>query len=106
LEYLKKISQIDHQIIPIAKIDKTKYNYTNISDMFKTQKPQTTIQDLQLEINSIKQEIKEIRTNSQIAHEQFSQELLALKLENNSTKQTPIISEIEDKLQGDDDIKF
>jgi FtsZ-binding cell division protein ZapB len=74
--------------------------------MFKTQKAQTTIQDLQLEINSIKQEIKEIRTNSQIAHEQFSQELLALKLENNSMKQTPIILEIEDKLQGDDDIEF
>ena len=106
MEYLKKISQIDHQIIPIAKTDKTKYNYTNILDMFKTQKTQTTIQDLQLEINSIKQEIKEIRTNSQIAHEQFSQELLALKLENNSTKQTPIISEIEDKLQGDGDIEF
>jgi FtsZ-binding cell division protein ZapB len=46
--------------------------------MFKTQKTQTTIQYLQLEINSIKQEIKKIRTNSQIAHEQFSQELLAL----------------------------
>ncbi len=74
--------------------------------MFKTQKTQTTIQYLQLEINSIKQEIKKIRTNSQIAHEQFSQELLALKLENNSIKQTPIISEIEDKLQGDDDIEF
>jgi FtsZ-binding cell division protein ZapB len=77
-----------------------------ISDMFKTQKAETTIQDLQLEINSIKQEIKEIRTDSQIAHEQFSQELLALKLENNSIQQTPIISEIEDKLQGDDDIEF
>ena len=36
--------------------------------MFKTQKAQITIKDLQLEINSIKQEIKEIRTNSQIAH--------------------------------------
>ena len=71
--------------------------------MFKTQKAQTTIQDLQLEINSIKQEIKEIRTNSQIAHEQFHLEILALKLENNSIKQTPIISKIEDKLQGDDD---
>ena len=46
--------------------------------MFKIQKAQTTIQDLQLEINSIKQEIREIRTNSHIAHEQFSQELLAL----------------------------
>ena len=53
--YLKKISQTDHQITPLAKTDKTKYNYTNISDMFKTQKVQTTIQDLQLEINSIKQ---------------------------------------------------
>jgi hypothetical protein len=74
--------------------------------MFKTQKAQTTIQNLQLEINSIKQEIKEIRTDSQIAHEHFSQELLALKLENNFIKQTPIISEIEDKLQGDDDIEF
>ena len=37
--------------------------------MFKTQKAQTTFHDLQLEINSIKQEIREIRTNSQIAHE-------------------------------------
>ena len=74
--------------------------------MFKTQKAQTTIQNLQLEINSIKQEIKEIRTNSQIAHEQFSQELLALKLENNSIKQTPIILEIDDQIQGDDDIEF
>ena len=37
--------------------------------MFKAQKAQTTIHDLQLEINSIKQEIREIRTNSQIAHE-------------------------------------
>jgi hypothetical protein len=70
--------------------------------MFKKQKAQTTIQDLQLEINSIKQEIM---TNSQIAHEQFRQELLALKLENK--KQTPIISEIEeDKLQEDDEIEF
>ena len=34
--------------------------------MFKKRKAQTTIQDLQLEINSIK---KEIMTNSQIAHE-------------------------------------
>jgi FtsZ-binding cell division protein ZapB len=74
--------------------------------MFKTQKAQTTIQDLQLEINSIKQEIREIKTNSQIAHEQFTQELLALKLENNYIKQTPIIPELEDKLQGDDEIKF
>ena len=74
--------------------------------MFKKQKAQTTIQDLQIKINSIKQEIKEIRINSQIAHEQFRQEILALKLENNSIKQTPIISETEDKLQGDDDIEF
>jgi mannitol/fructose-specific phosphotransferase system IIA component (Ntr-type) len=74
--------------------------------MFKTQKTQTTIQDLQLEINSIKQEIREIRTNSQIAHEQFRQELLALKLENNSNKQIPIISEVEDKLQEDHEIEF
>ena len=44
-----KISQIDNQITPVAKIDKTKYNYINISDMFKTQKTQTTIQNLQLE---------------------------------------------------------
>jgi hypothetical protein len=97
-EYLKKISQIDHQDTPLAKTDNTKYNYTNIFDMFKKQKAQTTIQDLQLEINSIKQEIREIRINSQIAHEQFRQELLALKLENNSNKQIPIISEVEDKL--------
>jgi hypothetical protein len=104
-EYLKKISQIDHQNTPLAKPDKTKYNYTNISDMFKKQKAQTTIQDLQLEINSIKQEIREIMINSQIAHEQFRQELLALKLENK--KQTPTISEIEeDKLQEDDEIEF
>jgi hypothetical protein len=48
--------------------------------MFKTQKAQTTTQNLQLEINSIKQEIREIKTDSQIAHEQFTQELLALKL--------------------------
>jgi hypothetical protein len=61
-EYLKKISQIDHQDTPLAKPDKIKYNYTNISDMFKKQKAQITIQDLQLEINSIKQEIREIRT--------------------------------------------
>ena len=54
--------------------------------MFKKQKAQTTIQDLQIKINSIKQEIKEIRINSQIAHEQFRQEILALKLENNSIK--------------------
>ena len=73
--------------------------------MFKTQKAQTTIQDLQLEINSIKQEISEIRTDSQIAHEQFTQELLALKLENNYIRQTPIIPEIEDKLQGDYEIE-
>jgi hypothetical protein len=71
--------------------------------MFKTQKAQITIQDLQLEINSIKQEIREIRTNSQIAYEQFTQELLALKLENNYIRQTPIIRELEDKLQGDDE---
>jgi hypothetical protein len=68
-EYLKKISQTNHQITPLAKTDKGKNNYTNISDMFKTQKAQTTFHDLQLEINSIKQEIREIRTNSQIAHE-------------------------------------
>ena len=60
--------------------------------MFKTQKAQTTIQDLQLEINSIKQEI---RTDSQIAHEQFTQELLALKLENNYIRQTPNIPELQ-----------
>ena len=51
--------------------------------MFKKQKAQITIQDLQLEINSIKQEIRKIRTNSQITHEQFSQKISALKLENN-----------------------
>ena len=39
--------------------------------MFKNQKAQITIQNLQLEINSIRQEIKEIRTDSQIAQEQF-----------------------------------
>jgi hypothetical protein len=104
LSTLKKISQIDHQITSLAKTDKTKYNYTNISDMFKTQKAQTTIQDLQLKINSIKQEIREIRTDSQIAREQFTQELFALKLENNYIKQTPIIPKLEDKLQGDDEI--
>ena len=65
--------------------------------MFKKQKAQTAIQDLQLEINSIKQEIKEIKTSSQIAHEQFSQEIFALKLENNKQ----IISKVEDKLQED-----
>jgi molybdopterin converting factor small subunit len=70
--------------------------------MFKKQKAQITIQDLQLEINSIKQEIREIRTNSQIAHEQFRQELLALKLENNKQ----IILEVENKLQEDDEIEF
>jgi hypothetical protein len=37
--------------------------------MFKKQKAQITIQDLQLEINSIRQEIKEIKNDSQIAHE-------------------------------------
>ena len=74
--------------------------------MFKTQKAQTTIQDLQLEINSIKQEIREIKTNSQNAHEQFTQELLDLKLENTGIRQTPIIPELEDKLQGDDEIEF
>jgi hypothetical protein len=74
--------------------------------MFKTQKAQTTIQDLQLEINSIKQEIKEIRTDSQIAHEQFTQELLALKLENTYIRQIPIIPELENKLQEDDEIEF
>ena len=63
--------------------------------MFKTQKAQTTIQDLQLEINSIKQEIREIRTDSQIAYEQFTQELLALKLENNYIRQTPNIPELQ-----------
>ena len=105
-EYLKKISQIDHQITPLAKTENTKYNYTNISDMFKKQKAQITIQDLQLEINSLRQEIKEIRTDSQIAHEEFRQEILALKLENNSKKQIPIISEIEDKLQENDEIEF
>ena len=74
--------------------------------MFKKQKAQITIQDLQLEINSIKQEIREIRTNSQIAHEQFSHEISALKLENN--KQVQILSslEVEDKLQENDDIEY
>jgi hypothetical protein len=74
--------------------------------MFKKQKVQITIQDLQLEINSLRQEIKEIRTDSQIAHEEFRQEILALKLENNSKKQIPIILEIEDKLQENDEIEF
>jgi hypothetical protein len=105
-EYLKKISQIDHQETPLAKPDKTKYNYTNISDMFKKQKAQVTIQDLQLEINSIKQEIREIRVNSQTAYEQFSQEISALKLGNNKQVQIPSSSEIEDKLQDNDDIEY
>jgi hypothetical protein len=105
-EYLKKISQIDHQDTPLAKPDKTKYNYTNISDMFKKQKAQITIQDLQLEIDFIKQEIREIRTNSQTAHEQFRQELLTLKLENNKQVQIPSSSEVEDKLQENDDIEY
>jgi FtsZ-binding cell division protein ZapB len=48
--------------------------------MFKKQKAQPTIQDLQLEINSIKQEIREIRTNSQVAYEQFRQEIFALTI--------------------------
>ena len=100
-EYLKKISQIDHQIVTLVKTDKAKYNYTNISNMIKTQMAQTTIQDLQLEIDSIRQEIREIKTESQIAHEQLTQELIALKLENNYIKQTPIILEQEDKLQED-----
>ena len=74
--------------------------------MFKKQKAQITIQDLQLEINSIKQEIREIRTNSQIAHEQFSQEISALKLENNKQIQILCSSEVEDKLQENDDIEY
>jgi hypothetical protein len=106
IEYLKKISQIEHQETPLAKPDKTKYNYTNISDMFKKQKAQVTIQDLQLEINSIKQEIRKIRENSQTAYEQFSQEISALKLGNNKQVQIPSSSEIEDKLQDDDDIEY
>jgi hypothetical protein len=69
--------------------------------MIKTQMAQTIIQDLQLEIDSIRQEIREIKTESQIAHEQLTQELIALKLENNYIKQTPIILEQEDKLQED-----
>jgi hypothetical protein len=105
-EYLKKISQIDHQDIPLAKPDKTKYNYTNISDMFKKQKAQVTIQDLQLEINSIKQEIREIKVNSQTAYEQFSQEISALKLGNNKQVQIPSSSEIENKLQDNDDVEY
>jgi hypothetical protein len=74
--------------------------------MFKQQKAQITIQDLQLEINSIKQEIREIRTNSQTAHEQFSQDISALKLENNKQIQIPSSSEVEDKLQDNDDIEY
>jgi hypothetical protein len=105
-EYLKKISQIDHQDTPLAKPDKTKYNYTNISDMFKKQKAQVTIQDLQLEINSIKQEIREIKVNSQTTYEQFSQEISALKLGNNKQVQIPSSSEIKDKLQDNDDIEY
>jgi hypothetical protein len=74
--------------------------------MFIKQKAQITIQDLQLEINSIRQEIQEIWTDSQIVHEQLRQEIFALKLENNSKKQDPIFSEIEDKSQENDEIKF
>ena len=74
--------------------------------MFKKQKAQITIQDLQLEINSIKQEIREIRTNSQIAHEQISQEISILKLENNKQIQIPSSSEVEDKLPEEDEIEF
>jgi FtsZ-binding cell division protein ZapB len=66
--------------------------------MFKKQKAKITIQDLQLEIDFIKQEIREIKQNSQTAHEQLRQELLTLKLENNKQVQIPSGSEVEDKL--------
>jgi hypothetical protein len=74
--------------------------------MFKKQKAQVTIQDLQLEINSIKQEIREIKVNSQTAYEQFSQEISALKLGNNKQVQIPSSSEIENKLQDNDDVEY
>ena len=74
--------------------------------MFKKQKAQITIQDLQLEIDFIKQEIREIRTSSQTTHDQFRQELLALQLGNNKQVQIPSSSEVENKLQENDDIEY
>jgi hypothetical protein len=64
-------------------------------DLKKENRP-TTIQDLQLEINNIKQKIKELKLNFNISNEQLVQEIITLKTE---TQQANKI------LQNDSEIK-
>jgi hypothetical protein len=64
-------------------------------DLKKEKRP-TTIQDLQLEINNIKQKIKELKLNFNISNEQLVQEIITLKTE---TQQANKI------LQNDSEIK-
>jgi hypothetical protein len=58
--------------------------------------PKLKILDLHSEINSLKQEIKEIKTsNFQITEEQLAQEMTTLKINNNNPQQSSIENEVE-----------
>ena len=58
--------------------------------------PKLKILDLHSEINSLKQEIKEIKTyNFQITEEQLAQEMATLKINNNNPQQSSIENEVE-----------
>lgn len=59
------------------------YSFTKIMNNFNKKGEPTTLQDLQTEINLIKQEIKELKTSNiqlQVSNEELIQELFMRKL--------------------------
>jgi hypothetical protein len=73
------------------------YNFTNVSNRFKKEKHPISVQDLQFEINSIKQEIKELKPDFKISNEQLVHEIITLKTEKQQTNKI---------LQNDNKVKI
>jgi hypothetical protein len=66
IKYLSQIGQKDKIIT-----NSINYNFTDVSNRFKKEKRPITVQDLQFEINNIKQEIKELKLDFKISNEQL-----------------------------------
>jgi hypothetical protein len=92
IKYLSQIGQKDKIIT-----NSINYNFTDVSNRFKKEKRPITVQDLQFEINNIKQKIKELKLDFKISNEQLVQEIITLKTEKQQTNNI---------LQNDNEIKI
>jgi len=85
IKYLSQISQKDKTVT-----NDINNNFPDISNRFKKEKCPTTIQDLQFEINNIKQEIKELKLDFKISNEQLVHEIITLKTVKQQTNNNEI----------------